>query len=371
MRRLILATLAASCLALPAAAPAVSISGILVYSTDDFGNPNGWDPVNERYVHGQLWRTILAGRWYGLGVLEGLPPLSFAGQPLNAPDFSLEFPLMEGENDFTLMGEPGPLTETDQYDRFALNVYFDGMLDRPGISVLFPRNAARAGSPPTLNRSEHIYALSLTEVKAAPQISYSDGADTVTVSAVSFLPPQSIRADVDMVSPDATVPNGDSDWVGVLKLMVEGPSAGVASGGVPLAPGPEAFGVHPGQALVGPDMLGAPQGNTMSQDLGMRGQATPGSAEVASMSTPKPDPTEASALTATPGRTGTSTVPAGTATPVAARTGSPTTARNTTPTPQATPVITVGNAASRTTTPKTAGVPTTPTPYPSSKNASP
>jgi hypothetical protein len=366
MRRLILATLAASCLAVPAAAPAVSISGILVYSTDDFGNPNGWDVVNERYVHGQLWRTMLAGAWYGLGVLEGLPPQSFAGQPLNAPDFSLEMPLMEGENDFTLLGEPGPLTETDQYDRFALNLYFDGVLDRPGISVLFPRNAPRAGSSPAPNRSEHIYALSLAEVKVLPQTSYSDGIDTVTVSAVSFLPPQSIRADVDMVSPEAPLPNGGSDWVGVLKLMVEGPS-----GGVSLAPAPGAFGVQPGQALVGPDMLGVPQGNAVSQDLGIRGQATPGSAEPASMGTPEQEPTRASALTASPERTGTSPVPAGTATPVAPRTGSPTTARNITPTSQATPVATVGTAASRTTTPNSAGVPTTPTPHPASKNASP
>ncbi|MGD0948845.1 MAG: hypothetical protein ABSA52_15645 [Candidatus Binatia bacterium] len=366
MRRLLLATLAASCLAVPAAAPAVSISGILVYSTDDFGNPNGWDPVNERYVHGQLWRTMLAGAWYGLGVLEGLPPQSFAGQPLNAPDFSVEIPLMEGENDFTLLGEPGPLTETDQYDRFALNLYFDGMLDSPGISVLFPRNAARAGSPPTLNRSEHMYALSLAEVQAAPQTSYSDGVDTVAVSAVSFLPPQSIRADVDMVSPEAPLPNGSSDWVGVLKLMVEG-----SSGGVPLASAPAAFGVQPGQALVGPDMLGTPQGNTVSQDLGMRGQATPGWAEAASTGTPVQDPTGASALTATPERTGTSPVPAGTATPVAPRTGSPTTARNITPTPQATLVATVGSAASRSTTPNSARVPTTPTLHPASNNASP
>jgi hypothetical protein len=365
MRRLILATLAASCLAVPVAAPAVSISGILVYSTDDFGNPNGWDPVSEHYVHGQLWRTMLAGAWYGLGVMEGLPPQSFAAQPLNAPDFSVEIPLVEGENDFTLLGEPGPLTETDQYDRFALNLYFDGVLDRPGITVLFPRNAARAGSPPTLNRSEHMYALSLAEVKVLPQTSYSDGADTVTVAAVSFLAPQSIRADVDMVSPDAPLPNGNSDWVGVLKLMVVG-----ASGGVPLAPAPGAFGVQPGQALVGPDMSGVPQGNTVSQDLGIRGQATPGSEEVTSAGTPGRDQTGAIALTATPERTGTSPVPAGTATPVAPRTGSPTTARNTTPTAQATPVVTVGDAASRTTTPNSARVRTTPGPHAADKNAS-
>jgi hypothetical protein len=231
---------------------------------------------------------------------------------------------------------------------------------------LFPRNAARAGSPPAPNRSEHMYALSLAEVKAAPQTLYSDGIDTVTVSAVSFLPPQSIRDDVDMVSPEAPLPNGGSDWVGVLKLMVEGPS-----GGVPLAPAPGAFGVQPGQAVVGPDMLGVPQGNTISQDLGIRGQATPGSAEAASTGTPQLDPTGASALTATPERTGTSPVPAGTATPVAPRTGSPTTARNTTPTPESTPVATVGSAASQTTTPNSARLPTTPTPHPASKNASP
>jgi hypothetical protein len=94
MKRLILAMLTAGFFAVPVAAPAVSISGILVYSTDDFGSPNGRDQLTEEHVHGQLWRTTLGGIciWYGLGVLDGLAPRTFAGQPLAVAAVGLRRP---------------------------------------------------------------------------------------------------------------------------------------------------------------------------------------------------------------------------------------------------------------------------------------
>ncbi len=325
------ALLIVSLLFFPAAAPALSISGIMIYSTDDFGNPNGWDDVNQQYVHGQLWRTRLGGIWYGLGVLSGLPPQSLAVPPLNAPDFSVEIPLVEGENDFTLVGEPGPLTETDSYERFALNLYFDGVLDHPGISVLFPRRASRGGDPPTPNRSETLYALSLAPVQVAPETTYSDGTDTVSVTAVTFLPPQSFGADVDLVSPEAPVANGNSDWIGVLKINVEGPPPASAPY-APVVP-PSAFGVMPGRAIVGPDVLGAPQ----PRDPGVQADAPMGESQQAAIAAAEP-----SAETPSPRGTTASPAPAGTATPAPASTaGSPTAARQISPTGESTRHTTV------------------------------
>lgn len=314
------ALLIVSLLFLPAAAPALSISGIMIYSTDDFGNPSGWDDVTQQYVHGQLWRTRLGGIWYGLGLLSGLPLQSLAGLPLNAPDFSVEIPLVEGENDFTLVGEPGPLTETDSYERFALNLYFDGMLDHPGISVLFPRRASRGGDPPTPNRSETLYALSLAPVQVAPETTYSDGTDTVSVTAVTFLPPQSFGADVDLVSPEAPVANGNSDWIGVLKINVEGPPPAPA----PYAPvPPSAFGVMPGRAIVGPDVLGAPQ----PRNPGNQEPAPMGDSQEAAIASAEP-----TAEGPTPHETVASPAP-GTSTPAAPTMGSPTAPPQTSATP--------------------------------------
>ena len=326
MRVLLAAMLVVSVLLVPVGVPAVSLSGVMIYSTDDFGNPNGWDEVNQQYVHGQLWRTQLGGIWYGLGVLSGLPFQSLATPPLNAPDFSLEVPLFEGENDFTLVGEPGPLTETDRYDRFALSLYFDGVLDRPGISVLFPRRASRRGDAPTPNRSDNIYALSLAPVSVAPETSYSNGADTVSVIAVTFLPPHSFGVDVDLVAPEAPMPNDNSDWIGILKLNVEGPSFAAAPN---VPPAPAAFGVAPGRAIVGPDLLGAPPPRNPGLDQTVPA-GDPGEAAMASA--------QSEGETSTPQATVASPAPAGTTTARPAETpGSPTPARQLTPATPGTP----------------------------------
>jgi hypothetical protein len=209
-----------SCGASSRSGPAPIISGLLIYSTDDFGNPNRFDSEREVFVPDQLWRTRLGDFRYGLGILRGLPPDSVSGPLLNAPDFSAQIPLLEGENDFTLVGEPRPLTAGDQYARFALNMYFDGSLDKPGISVLFPRHASRGGSIPDLNRSDLLYSLSLDQLTATAETSYTNGSQTVSVTTVSFLPPQESGFDVDLVSAHAPVASGSSDWVGTLRIDV-------------------------------------------------------------------------------------------------------------------------------------------------------
>ena len=62
---------------------------------------------------------------------------------LPGADVIVEIPLHDGENDFTLVGQPGITTAVDLYERYAINLYFDRVLDYPGIAVLYPRNNNR------------------------------------------------------------------------------------------------------------------------------------------------------------------------------------------------------------------------------------
>lgn len=231
-------TLAAGLLGTPTPCHGVSISGMLIYSADDLGNPSASDTFLGD-IQAQLWRTVVGGYWYGLGILTGLPPESFATPLLNAPDFTVDIPLKEGENDFTLLGEPGPAIRIDDYTRFAINLYFDGAQDHPGISVLFPRDGSPTGSPTAPNRSAHIYSLGLNQVQVPPQESYDNGVVSVSVSviAASFLPPEDFAVDIDLVSAQRLVPSGQGDFIGVLKLQVE-PSIhrSVTSEGCQVAP---------------------------------------------------------------------------------------------------------------------------------------
>jgi hypothetical protein len=229
-------TLAVALLGIPAACHGVSLSGIVLYSAYDSGDPNGAQTYDGQ-LQAQLWRTRLGGEWYGLGVWNGLPPQSWAAPPLNAPDFSVDIPLKDGENDFTLLGEPGPATRVDDYTHYAINLYFDGDLDHPGISVLFPGDALPPGSPTTPNRAAHIYSLSLNEVQSPPRETYDNGVVSVSVIAASFLPPEVFGVDVDLVSAQQLAPSGQGDFIGVLKLRVEPSSSrAVTSEGCQVAP---------------------------------------------------------------------------------------------------------------------------------------
>jgi hypothetical protein len=158
--------------------------------------------------------------------------------PVNFPDFSIELPLDDGENDFTLLGEPGPITWSDDYQRFVLNLYFDGSFDAPGISVLFPRFAPPEGAPPSENRApDAIYSFDLALVQAEPSMVYDDGVSRVSVSAVSFLPPERFVS-VNLVDRYTLAPGGQPDGIGTLRLFVE-PSTGERP---VVGPGPTGFG---------------------------------------------------------------------------------------------------------------------------------
>jgi len=349
MRRATFA-LGALLLALPVAVPAVTLSGVMIYATDQWGTPNAW--TGEAFVPGQLWRTQLGGEWYGLGIMPGLPPTNSDEPLFNFPDFSISIPLSEGENDFTLVGEAGPLSWTDRYTHFSINLYFDGVPDHPGISALFPRNTRLDGDAPIPNQSDVIYSLSVAPVRGAPETTYTDGGNTVTVLAVSFLPPTLSRLDYDKVQAQQTIPTGgerppagDSggvDYVGVLKIDVEGLGS---SGPIGVFPGPADFGVVPG-AGVGPDLsgpvLGAPQPTpgadaaAVPQPAASRPEPTP--QQVAAGSNPTPAEAEPTAADLTPTPNATASTPGTTPTP---RSTAPTPGR-TTATVAATSISTVG-----------------------------
>jgi hypothetical protein len=219
-------------------ATAVSISGLMIYSTDDFGNPNGYETLNSDQFQAQMWRTMVRSGipWYGLGVASGLPPASIEDPFLNFPDFSIDVPLDEGENYFTLFAEPGPLTANDDYQRFLINVYFDGNLEDPGLTVLFPRYSEPDGSPVAEARpnDDQWYGLTLQKTSVPPHTFYDDGIHRVSVLRASLLPPERANMSVDRVSAHALSPGGvDGDWVGALVLSVEPSESFGAGGGVP------------------------------------------------------------------------------------------------------------------------------------------
>jgi hypothetical protein len=216
---------------------AVSISGILLYSTDDFGNPNGYENWASDQFQAQAWRTLSGPNMelYGLGVASGLPPESINEPFLNFPDFSVEVPLDEGENYFTFFAEPGPLTATDDYQRFLVNLYFDGNVEEPGVTVLFPRFAEPDGSPVTEARpnDDKWFGLNLQKATTPPNTYYDDGLHRVSVLRASLLSPERANISVDRVDSHALTAGDDGDWVGVLVVSVEPSESFGAGGGVP------------------------------------------------------------------------------------------------------------------------------------------
>jgi hypothetical protein len=255
-------------------AQALSISGIMVYSTDDFGNPSGVNTAIQGQFDAHLWRTLLRGGdiWHVLGVAEGLQSRGVDGPFLNFPDLTIDLPLDEGENYFTLFGEPGPLTATDDYQRFSINLYFDGDETKPGITVLIPRVADPDGSSVAESRAndDEVYALTLQKSGVPPQGYYDDGAYRVSVLRASFLPPERANLSVDRMTPKGFAASGTSDWVGSLVVMVE-PSTAFGPGGAPPVPvagggggsgtGSRSSGVAPsagGPGYVPPGPLGGP-----------------------------------------------------------------------------------------------------------------
>ena len=208
-------------LILPTTAGGAVLTGIVIYSTDDFGNPAGYDWDREQVWGGELWRTQTHPHWYGLGIAAGFPPNSLRSAPLNARDYSILIPLAEGENDFTLLGTYGTGTEWDQ--RYALNLFFDGVQDSPGISVLFARGGTWDSAPPLPNLSTILLGLSTDTVRTSPPLTYSDDVDTVSVVEVHFLPTDAFP-NVDLVSNHAPTPGDGDDRIGILRILVEGPT---------------------------------------------------------------------------------------------------------------------------------------------------
>jgi hypothetical protein len=256
------------------AANAVTISGIMIYSTDDFGNPNGVNTQITDQFDAQMWRTLVrpSEQWYGLAVTQGLPPRSVDAPFLNTPNFAVDLNLDEGENYFTLFGEPGPLTATDDYQRFAVNLYFDGDETNPGISVLFPRFADLEGGTVSESRAndDDVYSLTLQKVPVAPKSYYDDGVYRVSVLEASFLPPERANLSVDRIAAQSMTSGGTSDWVGTLTVLVEPsesfagvgpgvPAAGRGGGGGAVGTTDSARGAG-GPVFVPPGMLGAPGG---------------------------------------------------------------------------------------------------------------
>lgn len=351
------AILLAVLLSLPLGARAVSLDGVLIYAVDDFGNPVGFDWDAEKLGSG-LWRweTQIRGQWGGLGILSGLPPESLRSAPLNGDDFAVSIPLVDHENDFTLVGATGG--GNDDYQRIAVNLFFDGIVEYPSISVLVPGDSPVGGGAPAPNRSNVILNLESGDtLRMTAETAYTDGSVTVSVSAASFRRYPSL--DVDIVAPHSLVSDGTKDWVGVLRLVVEAANAREA----PVLRGPvqPATGVNiGGEVRVGPDRSGGPQygggygaSELKGMDVTKRGAeldvltGTPGVEDASQAASPSAAPTAApttpAAILSTPS-------PAATVAPTSGKQGTPTAASTpvpSAPTAPASPSVARTDAAAR------------------------
>jgi len=253
MRPWRVAALSAALVTFSLAAHAVTLNGILIYATDQIGTPSGFDWTTGQIHGGQMWRTEAAPQ-FGIGVLSDLPPQSFRHELLNADNFQINVPLPEGDNDFTLLVQWGPGSELDT--NFVINLFFDGVLDYPGISALFPHQNSLSAPPPARNGSEIFLTFDVTALQSPTDPTYDDGTDTVSIREVHFLPPDTFGG-VDLISQHATKPGDGNDLIAVLRLVVE-PSerqpAGAADlGGFRGFSGSVTFGPT---ARVGPDVSG-------------------------------------------------------------------------------------------------------------------
>lgn len=240
MRGIVIRIVVVAILLVPALVPttqALQLSGIVVFSADAAGNPSG---ILTGAFSAQAWRTFVAPRviWHGLAVLPGLPSEALDAEFLNASDFSIDVSLDHGEYHLTLLGEPGPFTWRDDYEAWVLNLYFDGNVAEPGISVVAPRYGDPSGSPPFANQAEPGNAVSfdLDLIDAPRPFEYDDGELRVTVTAFSLLPPTLAAVATDRVRAHSLEAGGAEDGVGVVTLRVERSSAHISDDGCTLTP---------------------------------------------------------------------------------------------------------------------------------------
>ena len=217
-------------IALPLPSPGASLSGILIYMSDHFGMPNSQVQTSDNpdNPHANRWRTGVSPTvdlTFGLAVYNGLPPDSLATNPVNFPDFSIEIPLAEGENDFTLVAEPGEAFE-QEHEAFVLNLYFDDSINRPGLSVMFPTGGDVFGNTPVPNRWDFVYPFGFKgHDPTKPSAIYDDGSVKVSVLGVSMLSPSEtaqIVPNLDRVQKYVVAPgDGKTDVIGALRLQVD------------------------------------------------------------------------------------------------------------------------------------------------------
>jgi len=215
-------------------AGAVSLSGVMLYSVDDFGNPSGLDWDTEQLGTGMVWRTERHAHWYGLGVSAGLPPASLGAPLLNTPDFRLEVPLYLGDNTFTVVAQGGGGGGGDA-QRFVLNIFLDGQFDLPAASVLLARHDAPERLATMRNRGDVVLTFAAEPVRFPSEPVYDDGAVRVFVPTAYFgWDDATWRA--DLVSPGVPEPDGKPDVVGFFSVVVdeaEPPDAPRVGGGAP------------------------------------------------------------------------------------------------------------------------------------------
>ena len=186
-----------------APANAVSLTGLIEFSTDLFGNASG----------GQVWNT-LGGGWYDLWVVKGGLSDPFINGP-NDANASINVPLIAGTHTFSIFGEPVAILND-----FGLNLFFNGDNTAPGISVFAAKDLSPTGPDPSFfaNSSSTTLDLNGGSVAGAGTLTFVDGLTTVTLTDYRWSDPS--VENLDRISPTTATPSGANDFVGQFTLEV-------------------------------------------------------------------------------------------------------------------------------------------------------
>jgi hypothetical protein len=105
---------------------------------------------------------------------------------------------------------------------YAMNLFFDGNLVNPSLSVLAGAN----GGTPTPNGAPNTWNINgLTLIPGANTLSFLDGANTITMTQFAFYHTTNTTVPTaDRVQPFANTPNGALDSRGSFTLTVTAPS---------------------------------------------------------------------------------------------------------------------------------------------------
>ena len=183
------------------------LSGLVNFSTDSTGATSG----------GYVWNTLGGDIFFNL-YLRADTQAGTALNSGNAAGVALNQALVEGDNTFVLIGQPGPAGPAF----FGLNIFLDG-LALPALSAF----SAVDGGSIAANSSTTTRNLDGGNVAGAGTLSVNSGGFLTTVTSYLWYAPANVPTSgpfsgpADLVQAFNNVPGNGNDWIGVLTLNVQ------------------------------------------------------------------------------------------------------------------------------------------------------